>query len=107
MLPRVKCLVVMRCFHFACAAILARVAGSGKNVVALFGFRRSGIRIWPQCVERLRKNRSLRHCREFCEAYFIFHGQELRLTILRTLWGVTLPEYSRFVFCGLTGLSSR
>ena len=60
-----KCLVVMRCFHFARAAILARVAGSGKNVVALFGFRRGGFRIWPQCVERLRENRSLRHCREF------------------------------------------
>src|SRR5665213_675734 len=32
-LPRVKCLAVVRGFHFARAAILARVAGLGKNVV--------------------------------------------------------------------------
>ena len=64
-MPVLKRLCVMRGFHFARAAILPRVAGSGKNVVALFGFRRGGLKIWPQCMERLRENRSLRHCREF------------------------------------------
>ena len=67
-MPVLKRLCVMRSFHFARAAILPRVAGFGKNVVALFGFRGGGFRNGPQGVERLRENRSLRHCREFgCE----------------------------------------
>jgi hypothetical protein len=105
-MPVLKRLCVMRCLHFARAAILARVKGFGKNVVPFFGFWIGCRRIRPQSVKCLRENRDLSCFREFCEASFIFHGQELHLTILRTLWGVTLPEDSRFVFCGLTGLSS-
>jgi hypothetical protein len=37
------------------AAILTRVAGLGKNVVLLFGFRRVNLGIGPQPVQLLRK----------------------------------------------------
>ena len=49
----------MRRFHLARAAILARVAGFGKNVVPLPGFWRGGFGIWPQRVKCLREHRRL------------------------------------------------
>ena len=63
-LPRVKCLVVMRCFHFASPALLTQVAGFGKNVVALFGFRiwHDFVVIRSQLVQSLWKNGSLQVC---------------------------------------------
>jgi ABC-type uncharacterized transport system permease subunit len=58
---RVKGLVVMRSFHLARAAILAQVAGFGKNVVPLFGFwiGHGFLLIGPHLMEGLRKNWSL------------------------------------------------
>jgi len=60
-LPRVKCLVVVRRFHFARAAILARVAGFGKNVVPFWRFWIGCLGIGPQAVKRLREYRRLCH----------------------------------------------
>ena len=64
---------VMRSFHFARAAVLPRVAGSGKNVVALFWFLigHGLLRIGAQLMHGLRKNRSLWRGRKF--GGVIFH----------------------------------
>lgn len=62
----------MRCFDLACAPVLTRVAGFGKNVVPLFG-----LWIWSgfgeaaaQSVERFWEERSLNHLRAFGEGCF-------------------------------------
>ena len=82
--PVRKGLCVMRRFHLARAAILARVAGFRKNIVPLPGFRRGGFRIGPQCVERLLENRRLpggRQCGDGCFHVFISRlGNALRQT---------------------------
>ena len=61
-----KCLVVVRSLHFAYAAILARVAGFGKNVVALWRFwmRIAGIGNRAELVHGFRENRRLHNGRK-------------------------------------------
>ena len=56
-------LVVMRSFHFARAAILAHIAGFGKNIVALWRFRMRIAGIWnrAELVHGFRENRRLHH----------------------------------------------
>src|ERR1035437_6207663 len=85
----------MRRFHFAHAAILARVTGLGKNVVALF-------RLWT-CGGGLGARTTFTDCdlecrgfrrdREFGLGCFIFHSPEHHLTTVRRPWGVTLPNF--------------
>jgi hypothetical protein len=68
-----KCLRVMRRFHPARAAIFARVAEFGKNVVPLLGLRTwgrfPGVR--PQSVKCLRENRSFAHNKSGARCYFV------------------------------------
>ena len=63
----------MRGFHLARAAILAHVAGFGKNVVPLFGLwmRQGLLLIGSERVQGLRKGRSLWRDRRF--GGVIFH----------------------------------
>src|ERR1017187_10216565 len=74
----------MRCFHFARAAILARIAGFGKNVVPLLrlwtwsGFLGIRTRFMDYGLE----NRSLRCFREF--GHGCFH--KFRLPLVN--WGL-------------------
>src|ERR1039458_6226606 len=62
----------MRCFHFARAAILARVAGFGKNVVPLSSLWTwgGGLGLRHTFAEGDWENRSLGRCREFGDGCF-------------------------------------
>ena len=64
-LSRMKCRVIVRGFHFADAAIFARVAGFGKNVVPLWRLWNCGGFWGPELVQRLRVNRRLHVGGEF------------------------------------------
>jgi hypothetical protein len=62
---------IVRRFHFARAAILARVARLGKRVVAFFGFGAGGrLGLGAQAMERLLENGRLRFLRTFGTGFF-------------------------------------
>ena len=71
----------MRCLDLARAAILARVAGPGEDVIPLLGLWIQAGFLWvqPQPVMCLRENRNLRCCREF--GLGCFHKFRLPLLI--------------------------
>ena len=56
-----KGLRVVRRLHLARAAVLARVAGFGKNVVPFWRFWIGCLGIGPQAVKRLLEDRRLRN----------------------------------------------
>ena len=59
-----KGLGALRGLHLTRAAILARIAGLGENIIPLLTW--SGrLEIWPLPVQRLRENRSLGYFRKF------------------------------------------
>src|ERR1017187_2431609 len=84
-LPRMKGLIVVRSFHFARAAILARITGFGKNVLPFWRLwvRIGGLGNRTKLVEGFRINGRLHDGREWSDGSF--HKVRCRLLVSVTM----------------------